>query len=287
MTTFPPPADAPAGWASHLDVHDVRQGARTTTQARHRGALRVLAPLYPEGDAICHHVLVHPPGGLVAGDSIDITLRVDAGAHTLVTTPGATRFYRSEGAMAAQSVRAVLGEGARLEWLPLETIAYAGCIARNHAEFALAPGAEMMGWDLLALGLPAAGRAFDAGRIEQHVEIPGVWLERGELAGDDTALLDAPGGLAGRRALGTLWFAVGEALAPARAEALLDAARDALGAGPAPTHAGATLAHPQVIVVRALDARIEPIQDALRRVWRAWRRLAWALEPCEPRVWRT
>ncbi len=287
MTTFATPAETSSSWPSHLDLHAMRRGARTTTLARHHGALRVLAPLYPEDDAICHHVLVHPPGGLVAGDTIDISLRIDEGAHALVTTPGATRFYRSEGATAAQSVKAVLGDGARLEWLPLEAIAFAGCIASNRAEFFLAPNAEVMGWDLLALGLPAAGRAFDAGSIMQHLEIPGVWLEHGYVGGTDATLLDAPGGLAGHRALGTMWFAAGRALESARAQAMLDAARETLGGEPGTAQIGVTLAHPQVMVVRALDARIEPIQDAFRRVWHAWRPLAWGLKPCEPRVWRT
>ena len=94
---------------------------------RHDGPLRVLQPLHPEGPAICHHVLVHPPGGLVGGDVLDIDINVQPGAHALVTTPGATRCYRSTGETAVQSVRARIADGARLEWLPLEAIALQPC----------------------------------------------------------------------------------------------------------------------------------------------------------------
>jgi hypothetical protein len=103
----------------------------------------------------------------------------------LITTPGATRFYRSAGALAEQSLVARLAADARLEWLPLETIAYSGTQASNRMRFELDPGAEMIGWDVLALGLPAAGEPFAHGRFEQQIELPGAWLERGVLDTED------------------------------------------------------------------------------------------------------
>src|SRR6187549_2369470 len=94
----------------------------------HDGPLRVLRALHPVG-GVCHSVLVHPPGGVVGGDELSIELTLGQGAHALVTTPGATRFYRSAGATATQTLRVVAGAASRLEWLPLETIAYNGCAA--------------------------------------------------------------------------------------------------------------------------------------------------------------
>ena len=99
----------------------------------------------------------------------------------------------------------------------------------------------MIGWDLLALGLPAAGQAFERGRFVQQLELPGAWLERGRIDAADARLLDSPLGWAGRRVLATMWFAAGSALQPARRDALLDGARIArrhrtptLSATPAP-----------------------------------------------------
>ncbi|MBC8055432.1 MAG: urease accessory protein UreD, partial [Rhizobiales bacterium] len=187
----------------------LRGAPRTVLYDRHDGPLRVLASLYPETPSICHNVLVHPPGGLVGGDVLDIDLTVGEGAHALVTTPGATRFYRSTGATATQRLRATLAEGARLEWLPLETIAYNGCVGENLMRFSLAPGAEMIGWDVLALGLPASDQAFARGRFTQCVELPDRWRERGVIDALDARLLDSPLGWAGHRVLGTAWFAAG------------------------------------------------------------------------------
>jgi urease accessory protein len=266
---------------------ELRGAARTVLHDRHDGPLRVLASLYPEGPAICHNVLVHPPGGLVGGDALEIELALEPGAHALVTTPGATRFYRSAGAPATQRLHASLSEGARLEWLPLETIAYRGCLADNLMRFDLAAGAEMIGWDLLALGLPAADQAFTHGRFTQCIEVPGRWRERGVIDAADTALLDSPLGWAGRRTLGTLWFAAGGALPAARREALLDAARALIATDPLRHAAGATAVHDGIVVLRVLAPRVEPAMALLTRVWAAWRQAAWALPAVPPRVWRT
>lgn len=273
-------------WHGRLALHYRREGGRTTALDRHHGPLRVLQRLYPEGPGICHHVLVHPPGGMVGGDRLEIEATLEAGAHALVTTPSATRYYRSTGAPASQQALLRVAAGARLEWLPLETLAYRGCHAHNGVQLHLAPGAEAMGWDVLALGLPAAGQPFDSGRFHQHLELSGVWLERGTIDATDRLLLDSPLGLAGHRVLATMWWAEGDALAPARRQALLDSAREVLAAGPLHRTAGATAPQPRVVVVRLLTHGVEPVLHCLMAVRAAWRRQAWALAPNPPRIWR-
>lgn len=265
----------------------MRRGPRTVVHDRHDGPLRVLRSLYPEGDAICHSVLLHPPGGVVGGDALAVQVEVEAEAHALLTTPGATRFYRSTGATAAQALTARVAAGARLEWLPLEAIAYSGCLAENRSRFELAPGAEMIGWDLTALGLPASSQPFVRGRFTQSIELPGAWLERGTMHGDDARLLESPLGWAGRQVLATLWFAAGGTLDDARRDRLLELARQAMQAHPLGARAGASAVQPRVVVVRALAARVEPAMELLARIWGTWRVAAWQLAPCAPRVWRT
>jgi urease accessory protein len=293
MSSQPPPSpDLPAppgprGWRGHLDLHYWRDGTRTIALDRHEGPLRVLQRLYPEGDAVCHHVLVHPPGGIVGGDELVLDARLDAGTHAVLTTPGATRFYRTAGPQARQRVQMRVAEGARLEWLPLETIAYRGCDAENDLRFQLAPGAQMFGWDVLALGLPAANQAFTHGRFLQQLQLPGAWLERGLIDGGDSLLLDSPLGLAGHKVMATLWFATGNTIERGLVEALVDAARATIDAAPLRASAGVTRLHERVIVLRALAARVEPAMQLLQAVWSAWRPLAWGLAPCPPRVWRT
>ena len=274
-------------WRGQLLLRYTREGGRTVALDRHEGPLRVLQRLYPEGEAICHHVLVHPPGGIVGGDVLEIDATLAPGTHAVLTTPGATRFYRSAGEQALQVARLHVAGGARLEWLPLETLAYSGCLAENRVEFTLDHGAQALGWDVLALGLPAAGEPFARGHFVQHLQWPGHWLERGRVDASDTRLLDSPLGWAGRRVCATLWLAGGPSLPAPLREALLEAARARIDeAGPA-VPAGVTCPNDGVVVLRALGERVEPVMALLVQVRAAWREQAWGLADERPRVWRT
>lgn len=301
------PETASGGWRAHLHLQYWRDGARTVALDRHEGPLRVLQRLYPEGDGICHHVMVHPPGGVAGGDVLEVQADLAEGSHAVITTPAATRFYRSAGRLALQAVQLRVASGARAEWLPLENIAYPGCLVENRAEIELAEGAEALGWDLLALGLPASGTAFDRGEFTQHLalrqaaarghehsaEVGGraasaaLWLERGRIAATDNALLESPLGWARRRVLATVWCAAGQPLDGPRRERLIQAARDCAVDDTMHGWTGATSPLPHVVVARALAQRVEPAMQWMCAVRAAWRREAWGLDAHPPRVWRT
>lgn len=263
-------------WPARLALQARHADGRTVLHAQHEGPLRLLKTLYPEGGPTAHAVIVHPPGGLAGGDRLSVEIDVQTGAHLLATTPAATRFYRCRGGLeAVQSVRARVAPGARLEWLPQETLAYPGCRAQNRVEVQLQ--GQLLASELLVLGLPEAGQAFDEGELLQHLAIEGLWLDRGWLRAQDRALLDGPCGLQGRRVIGSLLIAQAEPFAPALVEALQEAAR-ALGLA-------ATLLHGRVLVARVLAEKLEPAMQTLRRLRAQWRVLAWGLSEVEPRIW--
>ncbi len=274
-------------WHARLQLDYRTETTRTVARHEHNGPLRILQSLYPEGDAVCHNVLVHPPGGLVGGDTLDIAVTAGGAAHGLITTPGATRFYRSSGEVALQRTDITLTEQARLEWLPLEAICYSHCLAENHLTLALAPQAEFMGWDVTALGLPHANQPFEQGSFLQHIEVPGVWLERGEIKADDQRLINGPLGLAGHRCLASLFFVAGSKLERGRRQGALDLAREVIEAHTLRPTAGATSPDGQVIVVRVLAPVVEPAMDLLRQVWASWRQHFWSLPAVSPRIWST
>jgi urease accessory protein len=274
-------------WHARLALDYSAENQRSVARFRHDGPLRILQSLYPEGDAVCHNVLVHPPGGLVGGDTLDIAITGAAGSHGLVTTPGATRFYRSEGEAAVQRTEIKLAAGARLEWLPLEALCYSGCRAENRLRLVLAPGAELLGWDVTALGLPGADLPFARGSLLQHIEVPGVWMERGRIDAADARLLQSPIGLAGHRCLASLFFVSGVPMPRARRETLLEIARALSEAHPLVASAGATAPHAEVVVLRVLAPVVEPAMQLLRQVWQAWRTELWQLRTGAPRIWST
>ena len=272
-------------WNATLALDYTRQADKTVAHFRHSGPLRILQSLYPEGDGICHNVIVHPPGGLVGGDTLDLAFSAGPGAHGLVTTPGATRFYRSDGAPALQRTRLSLDAGARMEWLPLEAICYSGCLAENRLTMALAPGAELIGWDVTAFGLPAASQPFAHGSFCQHIEMPGVWQERARIAASDTLLMNSPRGLASHRCMASVFFVAGSKLERNRRQAALDVAREVIEAHPLRATAGATSLDAQVVVVRVLAPVVEPAMALLRQVWQAWRGHFWQQPASAPRIW--
>ena len=164
--------------------------------------------LYPEGDAVCHAVVIHPPGGIAGGDALELNVTVEPGAHALITTPGAAKWYKANGRVASQHVR--LAVDGVLEWLPQEAIVFDAAEVRSSIDIDLAADATMIGWDIVALGRRAAGERYSRGCFAQTIRlsIGGelTWIERTRIAGGD-ALLDAPVGLAGHHVFGCLWAA--------------------------------------------------------------------------------
>ena len=158
----------------------------------------------------------------------------------------------------------------------------------------LAPGAVLLGWDLLALGLPAADKPFARGEFVSRVQWPGVWLEHGHLDALDTQLLHSPLGLAGRTCIGTMWLACGTGLGREALELLLDSAREEIGLASAKNAldttadltAGVTALEPRLLVLRLLARHTETAFALLRAVRARWRPLGLGLPAHEPRIWR-
>jgi urease accessory protein len=278
-------------WHAQLSLNYRSSNGKTLLEHSHSGPLRVLQSLYPEGGSICHNILVHPPGGVAAGDDLDIKAKLGAGTHALITTPGATRFYKSLGEAALARTQFDLAENARLEWFPQENIAYSGCIAENRLQLRLATSATMMGWDITALGLPAAGQAFERGIFTQHVELMGepsshsLWLERGQMAAEDLGLLRSPLGLNGHSCLGALFFIAGCAINTQAKELFLSKSREISAASSLAATCGITSPHSQVIVLRVLADQTEPVLELCKQVRSAWREIAWGLQGKQPRIW--
>ena len=160
------------GWEARLNLRYSREGARTVLcEKSHVGPLVVQKAFYPEGPSVCHSVILHPPGGVAAGDSLSIASTAGQDAHALLTTPGATKWYRSTGPIAEQSVTLSVATGGSLEWLPQENIMFDRAQVRMRHLVHLAEGARYIGWDITRLGRTASGERFAAGDFRSRTEV--------------------------------------------------------------------------------------------------------------------
>jgi len=267
-------------WRARLDLGFEARGQRTVLgRRRQEGPLTVQRAFYPEG-ATCHVYVLHPPGGIVGGDRLEIAADVAADARVLLTQPGAAKFYRSAGATAVQRSGLAVADGGALEWLPQEQILFPGARVRSTTRVVLNGGARFIGWEVLCLGRPVIGERFQVGRADLclSVERDGrpVLIER--LAIVDGRGLDGPSGLRGLPVSGTL-------VAAGAGAGDLAAAREVLDDRPALV-AGVTLLG-DVLIARALAGRVEPVMHCFRTLWTVLRPRLLGIAARPPRIWAT
>lgn len=271
-------------WHGRLDLGYVRRGDATILAKReHFGPLRIQKPFYPEGAAICHTLLLHPPSGIAGGDELSIAVGVENNAHALLTTPGAGKWYRSAGSWATQRIALDVGAGGALEWLPQENIVFNGARANMQTNVTLAADARFIGWEVLCFGRRASGEKFDSGELcmSTRIDCDGkpLWLERGMLNGGSPQLF-SPAGLAGYSVSATL-LARGKNLCPS----LVAACRELAPMEQAALH-GLTLL-PDILAARYLGHSAEAARAWMIALWQLLRPEMLGREARMPRIWNT
>ncbi|MDY7115827.1 urease accessory protein UreD [Halomonas sp. SSL-5] len=282
--------DADRHWAASLSLgFEAREGVTRMTRCRHLGPLRVQRTFHPEGadprgrSGACHAYLLHPPGGLVSGDALAISARVEPGAHALLTTPAANKLYKadSHGVAWHQQTRLEVADGGILEWLPQETLAFDGSRGEQRTTIALSGAARCLGWEVMALGRPASQLPFLSGRIEQRFRLTldgrPLWLERQPLDPTHPRFLGR-WGQGGATVQATLW-AVGLEDEREAVEVL----RETLGAS---TRWAVTIRH-GVLLLRYLGQERNEAWALCRRAWEILRPRLIGWPAHTPRIWLT
>ncbi len=259
-----------APWKADLSLGFSCRNRKSLLTERHSdGPLVVQKPLYPEGDAVCHAIVVHPPGGIAGGDELHLKVKTDQESAALLTTPGAGKWYRSAGPWASQKL--CFEVNGVLEWLPRETIVFDGARASLESRIELGEDAGYIGWEILCLGRTGSGERFSRGQIRIATEIyrsgKPLLVERGRIDGGG-AIMSSPAGLADHSVVAT-FIAAGNVEPVSGNEAV------------------ATTLLPGVLVGRYLGDSSEEAMHAFTQLWEAVRPAIAGREAVRPRIWST
>jgi urease accessory protein len=288
------------GWVGRLDLQIERDRERSLlARQSHVGPLYVQRPFYPEGPGLVHFYLLHPPGGVVGGDRLDVSVSLGPRASALVTTPAAQKLYRSSGAESMVETRLSLAPDATLEWLPSETIVFDGARARQLTRIDLAAGAGLIGWEISCLGRPASGVRFSRGRVALGLDLrregAPLLIERLAIEGG-SRVLDEAWGFGQKPIAGTLYAvprsaesgisgpAADDLEPPATLPELVEKLRS-LAATPGTTHSVTLLG--DALVLRALGDKLEAVRALFVRSWELLRPVVIGRNPARPRIWAT
>ncbi|MEM8603385.1 MAG: urease accessory protein UreD [Cyanobacteria bacterium P01_H01_bin.121] len=188
-------------WQGKLALHFKRVQDKTQMQVHEvQAPFKIQRHFYPEGAEICHGLILHTAGGIVGGDRLSLRLILAAETQALLTTVAATKVYGpgpnhtaattkttaqtaplDQAPRAEQDIQIQVGPQAHLEWLPQESIIFAGANYQQRLRVELAADASWCSWEITRLGRTARGETFVQGQWRSHTEVwrQGVplWLD--------------------------------------------------------------------------------------------------------------
>lgn len=267
-------------WVAKLELHFSKSKTKTfLSKRKHIGPLTIQRPFYPEG-GLCHLYLLHPPGGVVGGDKLSIDINTDSNSNALITTPGATKIYRS-----GDNKRSVINQNftvandSSLEWLPMETIIFPGAESNFSTKFSLFGNAKIAAWEIQCLGRPAIDESFNTGNLKFNFELwrDGVPILLDKLKVDQSELDNAVG-LRGYPIFGTFIISNTD-------NKILDLLRSKAKKSDGYVY-GMTQIE-DITIIRCLSNKTHLIQDFFRNIWKLVRPLAFDREVSTPRIWAT
>lgn len=263
-------------WKAHLRCRFQPGPGRTIVRREHVGPLTIQRPFYPEGD-LAHVYILHPPGGIAAGDHLRVSIKAETNSAALVSTPGAARFYRSDSGIAAvkQDIECV---GGSLEWLPQENIFFSGCEARLNTRITIENDTALAWWEINCFGRTRGDVPFAEGSVHNTVQIfsDSNLLLRDRLVVDSMHGLNMSCGLRSNTVAGTL------VLTPLQSESL-DIVRKLSG----DIDGFSSTYFDGLLLVRYLGNCSESAKSGFIRIWSALRQSINNRPPHRPRIWAT
>ncbi|BAQ65199.1 urease accessory protein UreD [Geminocystis sp. NIES-3709] len=195
-------------WQGKINlVYEYQEGKTKIKSAYHQAPLKIQRSFYPEGDSICHSVILHTAGGIVGGDILSQTIHLSSNSQVFITTPAATKIYRTQEKKAFQEIIINLENDTYLEYLPQETIVFNKCQYQQKLRVNLRENATWLGWEIIRFGRSARGEIFTHGQWLNQTEVwykdKPLWIDRQLLQGESN-LFSAINGLANKPVIGNL-----------------------------------------------------------------------------------
>lgn len=267
----------------------------------HYGPLVVQKPFYPE--IACHVYLLHPPGGVASCDHLSVEAKAHEHSQVLITTPGATKFYKGENNYSLFEQNFYVENGASLEYLPAQNIFYKGTHTKVKTTFYLKDNSRFAFRDVSKCGMKDELSPFENSSLFNTVTI----IENGKEKLIETSFIDGQEdleALSGNngcvytgtfitnkvcddtlskiRALLDTYFCNEKTQSP-----LTDDSTASEASYNNPQFYAAAGVVDNFTVVRFLSSKNEAIEKAIVEIWKLTRLETIGLEPCSPRIWST
>ena len=154
-----------------LRLRFARRGERTIlAQSRFSLPLQALTPL-ALADGSSYLMLLNPTGGVLGGDRLVTEIVQESGTHVCLTTPSATRIYRTAEKPAILETVIRLGEDVTLEYIPDHIIPHPGSALRQSLRVEMARGSRAILLDAIASGRQARGERWGFIEIDSRTEV--------------------------------------------------------------------------------------------------------------------
>lgn len=271
-----------SGWLGKLDLgFSLKDGRSVLTKYGHVGPFFIQKCFYPEIDQINPHVyLLHPPGGLVGGDKLLLTVILEPGSQALLTTPGFTKFYRTNGMFSSQKYVFKLLKNTILEWIPQGSIFFPETKAKISTVFELEKGARMISFEMFcfnSLNIDDSYINLEEIDIDLHIRLPYSVGLRNRLKMN---FIDCMSKLSGFRIIANL-FAV-----PADIT-ILKKVRQLISRSTKDLQIGGVSLLDDLLVVRVLSNDNQKLKLLLYQIWINIRPFIVKKKAVIPRVWFT
>ena len=132
-----------------------------------RSPLKVIFPRMG-GSELKEAVLINTAGGIAGGDQLKCDVTAVANAAIAVTSQTAERVYRALDEPARILTKLKVTDGARLAWLPQETIIFNWARLQRETEVEISAGAELLALEWLVFGRAAHGEQIVGGQLSDR-----------------------------------------------------------------------------------------------------------------------